>query len=146
MRHVWFDPGKTTGWAFYIDDKPERMGEFDYPSTIFIRLPLILQEHQPELVGIENYRLRPKGMKQGYTPVGDEAWAIRVIGIIEMAAQGIAEWIVYQEPDIKPAGYGYANLGKYNPNKKGMHMQDALAHGAFYWMENRVKANRKRQP
>lgn len=146
MRHLWFDPGVTTGWALFEDDKPLYMGELEYYQPLF-RWLLTGGVLSPEvdIVGFENYRIRPPGMRQGYTPTGDEAWTIRVIGAIEFAsfvARGAEGHMAQQEPTIKPSGYGYAGLGKYDPNKKGMHMQDAIAHGAYYYMENYVKTRR----
>lgn len=88
-----------------------------------------------DLIGYETYRIRPRGMKQGYTPVGDDLWTSQVIGAIKFRAWNLAKTPVEQDPSIKPAGYGYAGLLPYNPKKKGMHLQDAIAHGAFWWME-----------
>jgi hypothetical protein len=148
MKHLWFDPGLTTGWAMFEDDKPYAMGTLMYGPDLFNWLrDTLLAYHNFDLIGYENYRIRPKGMKQGYTPVGDEVWSVRVIGAIEFAAsvRNPDQQMCSQEPDIKPAGYGYAGLGKYDPNKKGMHMQDAIAHGAFYYMENFIKVKRGTQ-
>ncbi|MGH9982405.1 MAG: hypothetical protein ACRD8W_00425 [Nitrososphaeraceae archaeon] len=141
FHHIWFDPGLTTGWAYFEDDRPTRMGELIYPSELF---QFLSSKYFPwsnsnlDLVGYENYRIRPEGHERGWTPKWDEVIPIRVIGAIEMAVWNYNSNLEMrtQEPDVKHAGYGYANLGKYDPNKPGMHMQDAIAHGSFYYMEN----------
>lgn len=139
MRHIWFDPGNTTGWAEFVDDQPVRMGTLEYPSELLSFLNILTdQRGYWDLIGYENYRLRPEGHDQGWTPTWSEVIPIRVIGMIEFAGYlsgGPKQILRSQDPSVKPAGYGYAGLGKYNPDKSGMHMQDAIAHGAFYWME-----------
>ncbi len=136
IRHLWFDPGNTTGWALYEDDTPKLMGTLTYPDQFFqFWNAEFFDTTAIMLYGYEDYRLMPKGMKTGYTPAGSRVEAIQCIGVIKFMAHRRAAQTVCQDRQAKPAGYGYAGLPPYDPNKKGMHMQDAIAHGAFWWME-----------
>lgn len=83
---------------------------------------------------VENYRIRPEPMTKGRANVWSESHESQIIGGARMAASLFGFEIVIQEPDRKPAGYGYAGL-QYVAGKKGTHMQDAVAHGAYWWME-----------
>lgn len=140
LHHIWFDPGKTTGYAIFEDNVPKQMGELLYPAELYDFLGNMSCNPSLDIIGYENYRLRPIGHDDGWTPIWDEVIPIRVIGAIELAGFIANPNQIFrsQEPSCKPAGYGYANLGKYDPDKKGMHMQDAIAHGAFFFMENHL--------
>lgn len=133
MIHIWFDPGDTTGWALFEDGLPIEMGELHYPSELFGTLVGLIS--RAELCGFENYRIQPKNSSaRGYTPFWSEALPIRVIGAIEFASfqSDPNRRMVSQNSDIKPSGYGYAGM-KYVKGKKGMHKEDAIAHGTFWW-------------
>lgn len=133
MRHVWFDPGETTGWAQFLDDKPVAMGELRYPNDLLFFKNLI---DGYDVCGYENYRIQPKNSSaQGHTPFWSTPVALKVIGAIELASMetNIDRAIVSQWSDIKPSGYGFAGM-KYVKGKKGMHKQDAIAHGSYWWM------------
>ncbi len=141
LRHLWFDPGASsgTGWALFDDDTPIQMGEVIYPQHFFLlwgELESSLLAVHPKVIGYEEYRIMPKGMKSGYTPVGSHVIPIQVIGVIEFNAWQYGVRTVSQDRQVKAAGYGYAGL-EYNPKKKGKgtHMLDAVAHGAWWWME-----------
>lgn len=132
MYHLWFDPGDMTGWAEFENDKVLRMGELAYGPQLF---DWLINYSLPAYLGIENYRLNPRGARYGHTPTGSTVTAVRAIGAIELAGRihGVRN-IVFQEKDIKPVGYGMAGL-TYVKGKKGTHMQDAIAHGTYWWMQ-----------
>lgn len=84
---------------------------------------------------VENYRILPEDWQgKEKANVWSENHESQIIGMARFSCFESDIELVIQETSIKPAGYGYAGM-RYVKGKKGMHMQDALAHGAFWWME-----------
>lgn len=83
---------------------------------------------------VENYRNLPDE-KHGkrFINTYSENHESQIIGMCRMFCSLAFVELVIQETSIKPAGYGFAGL-KYVKGAKKKHMQDAVAHGAYWWM------------
>lgn len=130
MIFLGIDPGKTTGLALIrVENK--------IPTLMTVREsknPTLSQDRDlfelADLVIMEDWKTRPKKAMLGafnYDPMITP----RVIGAAELMSELCSCKVVMQQPAIKPVGYGYANL-KYVPGKKGLHIQDAIAHVMYY--------------
>lgn len=127
MKLIAFDPGGTTGWCVMENTKrmPLQIGELknkDFYSGI---KKLITPEL--DLVVVEDFIIRPEyGTKWRKPDTPNKIGAIRLV----CTELGIPE--VLQQPSIKPVGYGWAGL-VYVKGKKGTHIEDAIAHGTYYF-------------
>lgn len=133
MRYAAIDPGGHTGWAIYHNDKPVQMGEILVSEDNFkVFFKWLEQENlHLDVLIVESYRNRPVEMTQGNANTWSSNLESQIVGACRAWCWINKKELVLQQPSIKPVGYGMAGL-KYVPNKKGQHMQDALAHG-FYW-------------
>lgn len=125
-----YDPGKTTGFASFLDGRINEIKEI--PDTEIIQW---INERSPDAIVMENYRVRPKKLTKGWDHKWTSPVALKIIGALEMKAAQLDIPILTQEPAIKPVGYGWAGM-KYVAGKKGTHVQDAIAHGVYWLVKN----------
>lgn len=138
MNIISVDPGDMSGWARIEDGKPVQIGEVEFPEEMFDWLTE-LSQNKPDVLVVENYRIRPaKFSKSGFAHQWGEIKAIQVIGALKYFAHLHRIGLVLQEPAVKPAAYGLAGM-TYVPGKKGTHMQDAVAHGVYYYGKTQPK-------
>ncbi len=134
MIYAGVDPGKHTGWAIYDDGTPVEMGEIIVGVDAWEDLYSWLVSHPSlQVIVCEGYRNRPVGMTQGHANTWSENLESQIIGYLRCYSRIARAELILQDPSIKPVGYGYAGL-KYVKGKKGQHMNDALAHGMYWWM------------
>lgn len=126
MKLLAFDPGKTTGWALFVDNKLTSVGEVG-----FLDIANFIFNMEADMVIVENYRVFSPKIKKGYTNMWSTPVSVEILGMIKMICAQKKIPIKIQEPSIKPIGYGFINK-EYVKDKKGMHIFDAIAHGAFY--------------
>lgn len=128
------DPGKTTGYALIETEGSGRnislvnVGETKDMTLITIKDLF----EKADVVVYESWRTRPGKAQSGAFNWGTMP-APEAIGAVKTLRQLFCPdaTLVVQEPAIKPAGYGFANL-KYVKGKDGMHVQDAVAHAVYY--------------
>lgn len=125
------DPGKTTGWAIIRvgEDRKVELGLIGETKDMAL-LEIEPRFDEADVIVYENFLVRPKNAMKGdfnYDPM----FAPQVIGAIKTLAALKKKDLQKQEPAIKPVGYGFAGL-QYTRGKKGMHVQDAIAHAWFY--------------
>ena len=146
-RYFAIDPGGVTGWAEFINDKPVAIGELPKSEVMPWLLGIFNGEWYapPDAMIVENYRIRPVPLTRGHANTWNECWQARVIGMVQILCYDHDIEFVTQEPHILEVGYGYAGL-PYNKNKKGTgtHMQDAVAHGTYWWFSNQLKRRGER--
>ena len=136
LRHGWLDPGAATGYAILENDVPVEIGEIPWgTSGEAVWRWLTVYAPDLEVLGCENYRIRPAPMTKGHANTWSESHESQIIGGARLAAFVYVKEFVTQEPSIKPVGYGFAGL-KYVAGKPGMHMQDAIAHGSYWWFQH----------
>lgn len=130
MRVLGLDPGGTTGWAV-IDVKDKiptlaHMGECRDDSL------LELDEFfaSSNVIVCESFQVRP-----GVNFVGDDMVAPRVIGAATTLAKIHGKRFVLQSPSLKPVAYGLSGR-KYTKGRKGMHVQDAIAHAMYFLVKS----------
>lgn len=137
--HAALDPGGKTGAAVYDGFTPLRMQEIVVSVNAWEALIEWLYEafrQGIETLIVEGYRNRPPEMTGGHANMWSENLESQIVGYCRCYCTMTGINFVLQDPSIKPVGYGNAGL-KYVKGKKGMHMQDALAHGAYWWINGR---------
>lgn len=124
------DPGGTTGWVLYDipSQKPLEMGE-----TKEDKLNEWLAGYQSDVDVwvVEDYFIRPAHMQKGFAHQWDKGTTHRILGKIEYAAFLHGAEFHLQQPSVKVMGYKRLGM-EYKKGKKGMHIQDALAHGKLF--------------
>lgn len=134
MRVHVFDPGTTTGYAFWdteVSELPVAFGEFS-KEQLFEHLNTM--NGDPDFFVYENYRVRINPKQKGFNHAFEEVPAARIIGAVELTAHRLKAKIVKQETSALKVGCGYGGI----PVPKG-HIKDhlsAMAHG-FYFLVKR---------
>ncbi len=139
MKHVdntrilAFDPGHTTGFAVFEDQKILDCGEIDTTDmeNAVLNVTDIFEPWKPDVVVIEDYRIYKWRAKHH---VGSPMLTTRVIGCIETIAIQRGIYKIYKQPahiakgfctDPKLKDWGFFLKGK-------KHANDAIRHGAYY--------------
>ena len=136
MKILGIDPGKTTGWAIveWNDDKSYKdifkMGE----SRDVNLLDLTEMFQEADQVVFENFLVRPGKARDGSFD-WDPMITPQVIGSVKLLCRLHDRPIAEQSPSVKPPGYGFAGI-PYKKAKKGVHIQDAIAHAFFFAVKN----------
>lgn len=139
MRYSALDPGKKTGYADYEDETPVAMGEIlCSPKDLETFYSWLQARQNIDVLIVEGYRNRPTPMTKGHANTWSVNLESQIVGYCKGWCRANGVEYVEQMPDIKPVGYGMAGL-KYVPGKRGTHMQDALAHGAYWWRNKGCK-------
>jgi hypothetical protein len=125
MRILSVDPGNTTGWAEIVDGKVTTFG-VEKGDEIWAWLSRVYHSTYDAIV-VEDFRIRP-----GVNFSWSQLFPIQVIGALRFIATVQSMNFVLQSPSIKPAAYARAGL-KYERGKPNKHIEDAVAHGIFYW-------------
>jgi len=126
VRVLAFDPGVTTGWAFF--DGPELVvcGEAKWDEVANV-----IETNEADVIVYESWRLYPWKKNQA---VWDEFPAVQVIGIIKEFARRLGIPIVEQAASVKQVMTDN-HLRKCGLWVKGStHMRDAIRHAAFYYV------------
>lgn len=139
MRLAAFDPGKKTGiaiWDTDYGDKPHGMATLDVPK-LFDWLD-DTEKNQYDIFVVEDYLIRPKGsMKNAPSHNWDKGLTLRVIGAIAYRAHQLSCKFHLQQPSIKPIGAGFGGI-EYKKGKHQPHHMDAMMHGFYYLVRNRI--------
>lgn len=141
MRYSALDPGRTTGYADFEDGEPIQMGEFTVAIKDWEALMdwlYVRQINKIDVLVVENYRNRPVAMTQGHANTWSENLESQIIGFCRCYCMEWGIEMILQDASIKPVGYGYAGL-KYVKGKAGQHMNDALAHASYWYMNEGSK-------
>lgn len=134
MRILSLDPGHTTGFCVLTIDKKipklSRVGECKDPT---------LEELEDEfkncdVIVCEDFLVDPRKSQAGAFD-RSRMQTIQVIGSVQTLARINQKRVVLQLNNVKPVGYGFANL-VYRRGAKGVHIQDAIAHVMYYSVRN----------
>lgn len=132
------DPGDTTGLGLIeVNEKEIKLLEFRESRDLTAKdyLDLLIRADQ---IIIESFLIRPMKARSGAFDWSDMKTP-RVIGAITAQLANLGKTPVFQEPSVKPVGYGFSNQ-HYKAGKKGTHHQDAIAHAVYYAVKI-LKAN-----
>ncbi len=77
-------------------------------------------------------------MTQGHANTWSENLESQILGFCRYFCMDKGIEMILQGADTKPVGYGMAGL-KYVKGKGGMHMNDAIAHGSYWWHTKGMK-------
>lgn len=99
---------------------------------------LILEYEAPDVMVVEDYRIRPKGMTGGWQHEWDKGDTLRIIGKLELYAQMNQVKFVLQDPSIKALANQLVFGKKYDKKSKDpmRHAKDALLHARWYMHKN----------
>lgn len=124
------DPGATTGWALFTTDsqKPSSVGECRKEDLY----DWLDEYNDVEVWVVEDYIIRPPSRKQGgHEHFWDKGDTLRYIGAIQRHAHSTGAEFHKQQASLKPLAYKQMGAD-YQKGKKGMHIYDAIAHGAHF--------------
>lgn len=142
MKLLSLDPGITTGWALFntINSLPLiKFGSERGKDTLWCALEEL---KQPELVVVvEDYINRPS-KAGGFDHAWDTGKTHRIIGSIEHWCWENHYKFILQQPMIKPAAYGMLGL-KYEKGKKNQHHLDAIVHGYYFLLAQKLVDKKK---
>jgi len=133
-RLLCFDPGHTTGWAFFVGTRLIYSGQIDttdIPNCV-TAVEDLFAETQPNAIVMEDYRVY-KWRAEHH--VGSDMLTTRVIGSIEtIAVQHFMPEIVKQPAHIAKGFCDNQKLRAWNFYQKGnlRHANDAIRHGTYF--------------
>jgi len=130
MKVLAFDPGETTGWAFFEDaalgPTTGTLELWGGPQGIYD----LIDKYTPDFIVVENFRLFPHRQRE---QVGSTFPTVKVIGVIEYIAEGWSIPVVFQEPGDRKQVKGWWSTD-FLP--KGMritpHERSALQHAILF--------------
>jgi len=142
-----FDPGHTTGWAVFKCMTLQDSGEIDTTDIekATAEVELLLSEHQPDALVIEDYRVYKWRAKHH---AGSDMLTTRVIGCIETLAVICHIPLIVKQPAHIAKGFcDDKKLRKWGYYSKGQkHARDAIRHGCYFLLFGAIKkADRARQ-
>lgn len=130
QRVLCVDPGKRTGFAFFVDAKLLTFGTVSHEQIWdWIKM------QTPDLIVYENFRIRPPKPGTRYNAMWSSPFALEVIGAIKAHAKYMEIPLHMQEPAILPVGCGFLGI----PYTKGKKLKDhlsAMAHGAYFYVKH----------
>lgn len=132
MYYLAIDPGNNTGWASFkrngeVLDFSVITGHDDFLDWLEEQFPF------PQVIIIEDYRVRPQGNINTFSRVP----TIQLIGAISRIARKKKSKVVLQPSSILPIGLKFIGA-KYDK----AHVPDqisALAHGVYYLQKNNIR-------
>ncbi len=134
QRVLVFDPGHTTGWAYFTLGELDECGEID-TSTMESAVKKVgecVGAYAPDVVVMEDYRVYKWRAKHH---IGSELLTVQVIGCIQTIAiqEGIHE-IIKQPAHIAKGFCNDAKLKEwgYYQGYGDKHANDAIRHGCYY--------------
>ena len=139
-----FDPGHTTGWAFFEDRVLVNNGQIDTTSieAVAENASHLYRLYKPPIVVMEDYRVY-KWRKDHH--VGSEMLTTRVIGALELlAVQHFVIDIVKQPAHVAKQFCTDKKLKEweyYIPGER--HARDAIRHGCYYILFGQVQGSHK---
>ena len=128
-----FDPGHTTGWAFFDRGLMVVSGEIDTTSisACMDNTQPLLHSFHPHVVIMEDYRIYKWRQKHH---VGSELLTTQIIGCLEtLAIQDFVNFVIKQPAHIAKGFCTDKKLKEWNYYIPGQrHARDAIRHGCYY--------------
>lgn len=135
-----FDPGHTTGWAYFSTAQLLACGEIDTTSILncIENAQPLFHTHKPEIVVMEDYRIYSWRQKQH---VGSEMLTTRIIGSLEtQAIQDFVNHVVKQPAHVAKGFCDDRKLKEWAMYEIGQkHARDAIRHGCYYILFGSVR-------
>lgn len=131
MKLVAFDPGLTTGWALFEEGQVSKVGESKWEDELFTLFKFEYIQ-TADLFIVEDFLLQ-KERNQRWTRLETP----QVIGAIKLRAHQLGVPVVMQQPSIKPVAFKWMETEK--PKGHAPHYLDAVAHGNYYLIKNKLK-------
>lgn len=131
-RILCFDPGHTTGWAFFKGTELTEAGQIktDDMETAPHRVRELFQKFDPTVVICEDYRIYKWRMEEH---VGSQVLTTRVIGSIETLCAFDFIPIIKNMAVTAKRFVTDAKLVEWEMYRKGeRHARDAIRHGCYY--------------
>ncbi len=139
-RLLSFDPGHTTGWAFFVGITLVEAGEIDTTSIPLATNTIteLLDSYLPNAVVIEDYRIYKWRAKHH---AGSNLLTARVIGCIEtLSSMSLIADVFKQPANIAKGFCTDTKLKEWGYYRKGLkHARDATRHGCYFLMFGPIK-------
>ena len=120
-----FDPGLTTGYVIFDNDKP-----FKYGQVKFLELVTLVESlPTPDVVVYENFELFKHKAKQ---QIGSKFETVQAIGIIISWCKRNGADLIEQRPTIKPIAQKWTGMVPTGSHNTNSHWIDAYNHGMYY--------------
>lgn len=135
-----FDPGHTTGWAYFEGLELKDYGEIDTREVAdsVDSIELLILRHEAHAIVVEDYRIYKWRAKHH---AGSNLLTARVIGRIETLAYLGCTADLFKQPahiakgfctDAKLKGWGFYRKGS-------KHARDAIRHGCYFLLFGPIK-------
>lgn len=136
MKILGIDPGHTTGYCVLeINNKtPKIIRAKECKDPTLEELEDLFREC--DIIVCEDFLVDPSKSRVGSFD-RSPMLTIQVIGAVKLLARLNGKEVVLQQNNIKPVGYGLANL-KYVKKKAGVHIQDSIAHAMYYAVKQKL--------
>jgi len=122
-----FDPGETTGWAYFVDGELRMRGQH---ATSYEWLSSVFQTLKPTAVVCENYKVYASRAKQH---VGSEVLTVRYIGAIELICQTMGVPLTMQMAFQAKGFCTDKKLKLWGMYQVALpHANDAIRHAVYY--------------
>jgi len=139
-RILAFDPGHTTGWAFFHHGELNNHGQIDTTSieACVRHAPILFADYKPHVVVIEDYRIYKWRQKQH---VGSDMLTTRVIGCLEtLCVMDFVPHIVKQPAQVAKGFCDDKKMREWGYWMKGeRHARDAIRHGCYFLLFGAVR-------
>jgi hypothetical protein len=127
------DPGKSTGWAVYVDGLVKNLGICRTPEEFDIWLDSFVETYgKPDVVVIEKFVLfRHKAKQQ----IGSQFEVSQVIGVAKSFGRKTEAEVVMQGSDILPTAVMWSKM-KIPTDHNVSHHIVAANHAVYYLVSN----------
>lgn len=129
FKYLAIDPGKMNGWALF--DTGGYLRDAGQTDNLYKFLRKL--DPKPEVIIFEDYVINPRIRQGGTRPV-----AAIAIGHLEAYCEDNNIQLVKQYATNKTMGYVWAEI-KQADDHKDSHQRDAIAHGTYYLIRNRIR-------
>ena len=137
LRLLCFDPGETTGWAYFVGGKLEGQGQVPTKEDFARNIEDLFVTLAPAYVVCEDYRVYAHRLQQH---TYSDLMTPRVLGFIQGACQLRAVPCSLQMAAVAKGFVTDDKLKAWNLYQRGMrHANDAIRHGIFYLLFNHKK-------
>lgn len=147
MRIICFDPGHTTGWAFFEGTKLTAAGQINTKpiEEAVINITDLLDMYTPDMVVFEDYRVyKWKTEHHG----GSELLTTRVIGCIETLCIQKQIYPIIKQPAHTAKGFckdsKLKEWGLYIVGER--HARDAIRHGCYFLLFGQINSKDPKPP
>lgn len=135
IEYMAFDPGNTTGMAFfYADGTLARKGQLDF-DTMLGFLSFLHNHLEGKTVIVEDFKLLPGKAQQMSSKHSQSLETSQILGAIKLMAKIGSHRLIVQPPShLKPV-QGWLDFNIESEGHAKSHWKSAYCHGMFYLID-----------